>query len=144
MRYVLDTNVFLSYGLSSRTDHFEISEALDQAAEQGKVFLVVPQIVAEAWNVMTRPIEINGAGRSPFEAHSLITGLLFAFPLLPDPPELTVRWLELAALHNVRGRQVHDARLAALVGFHGLDGIVTNNADDFKRFGIRSLRPSEI
>jgi predicted nucleic acid-binding protein len=56
------------------------------------------------------------------------------FTVLPDSPEAFREWRRLIAAHEVRGANVHDARLAAVMQAHGVKQILTFNAADFKRF----------
>jgi predicted nucleic acid-binding protein len=45
----------------------------------------------------------------------------------------------------VRGRQVFDARLAAIMIEAGIDHILTFNADDFRRYpGITAVSPNNL
>lgn len=47
--------------------------------------------------------------------------------------------------HAVQGKQVHDARLAALVLSSGITHILTLNGADFARYpGITALDPLQI
>jgi predicted nucleic acid-binding protein len=47
--------------------------------------------------------------------------------------------------HNVRGVQVHDARLAAIMHAYGLNHILTLNQQDFLRYpGIQAVHPNQI
>jgi predicted nucleic acid-binding protein len=47
--------------------------------------------------------------------------------------------------YGVSGRQVHDARLAAVMEVHGVTHILTFNTDDFRRYpGIISVDPHAV
>jgi len=47
--------------------------------------------------------------------------------------------------HEVKGVQVHDARLAAGMYVHGVPQILTINVRDFKRFkGLSVLHPASV
>jgi len=43
-------------------------------------------------------------------------------------------WRKLVVTHQVRGKQVHDARLAASMIAHGITHILTLNGADFARY----------
>jgi len=46
--------------------------------------------------------------------------------------------------YEVKGVQVHDARLAAAMNIHGITKLLTMNTRDFQRFpGIEALQPGE-
>ena len=70
--------------------------------------------------------------------------LLLSFLLLPDTPEVFGIWLELVTTHQVSGKQVHDARLAASLKAHDVETLLTLNGDDFRRFDIRVVHPREV
>jgi len=54
-------------------------------------------------------------------------------------------WRRLVAAHDVRGVQVHDARLAALMEVYGVTSILTFNGGDFARYTkVQAIHPSEL
>jgi predicted nucleic acid-binding protein len=54
-------------------------------------------------------------------------------------------WKSLVVAQKVRGRQVHDARLAALMITHRIRRIPTLNSIDFERHaGIEPVAPQDI
>lgn len=64
---------------------------------------------------------------------------------LPDNGNVYLAWRQLVIAHNVRGVQVHDARLAAIMQAYGLNHILTMNQQDFVRYpGIEAIHPSQI
>ena len=98
----------------------------------------------EFWSVGTRPLSVNGFGCDSRRTRSEVERLLVRFLLLPDTPEVFSHWLELVTNHDVKGKQVHDARLIAAMKAHGLEHLLTLNAEDFKRFEIKTVQPSEV
>lgn len=64
---------------------------------------------------------------------------------IPDTHEVYAAWRRLVLEHNVKGAQVHDARLAAITEVHRIGKILTMNQGDFKRFTqIVAVHPAEI
>ena len=63
------------------------------------------------------------------------------FSLLPDRPEIYQTWKHLVRQHRVVGSKVHDARLVAAMQVHGIERLLTFNADDFARFPIVVVHP---
>jgi predicted nucleic acid-binding protein len=59
---------------------------------------------------------------------------LSAFSLLPDPPNILALWRDLCKHHEVKGKQVHDARLVALMEAHQVQKLLTFNIADFQRY----------
>jgi len=67
------------------------------------------------------------------------------FPLLDDVPPIYRHWRTLVEREGVIGRQVHDARLAAVMLAHAVTHILTFNTDDFRRFPeIVPVDPREV
>lgn len=68
---------------------------------------------------------------------------LFAF--LPDRPEVFAEWLQLVQSYRISGKQVHDARLVAVMRPHGLTHLLTLNGADFARFAeVVAVHPHEV
>ncbi len=95
---------------------------------------VVPQNRVEFWVVATRPQAVNGLGLSIVEADAERQRLERLFPLLPDPPDLYVRWVSLVNNFGVFGKPAHDARIVAAMLAHRLTHILTFNGGDFRRY----------
>ena len=52
-------------------------------------------------------------------------------------------WRKLIVAHSVKGKQVHDARLVALMKTNGIAHILTLNGGDFTRYpGIVAIDPA--
>ena len=56
------------------------------------------------------------------------------FSVLRESAEVYSEWKRLVAEHKVQGVKVHDARIVAAMNVHGINRIVTFNADDFRRY----------
>jgi predicted nucleic acid-binding protein len=65
--------------------------------------------------------------------------------LLPDDARVYAAWRELISAHDVRGVQVHDAKLAAAMLTHDVFHILTFNGADFARYPkIEAVHPSFV
>jgi predicted nucleic acid-binding protein len=65
--------------------------------------------------------------------------------LLPDNEDVYSTWRVLVLDHDVRGVQVHDTRLAALMQVHNVPYLLTFNRTDFSRYrGVRTVHPNEV
>jgi predicted nucleic acid-binding protein len=65
--------------------------------------------------------------------------------LVSDSRDVHDRWRALLLEHQIRGVQVHDARLAASMYVHGISSLLTFNVRDFRRFiDLRVVHPSEL
>ena len=102
---------------------------------QGDTLVTAAQNIAEFWNVCTRPATARGGfGLSLAVAEQRLQRVERGFTLLPELPTTYAIWRGLIVAHAVLGKQVHDARLAALMLSHGVTHLVTLNARDFARY----------
>ena len=125
--------------------HSAAAGALDFLFASGETVVIVPQNIAEFWNVCTRPVDHNGLGLTPSEAETEILKLEALFPLLPESPAIYHEWKRLVVTHAVSGVRVYDARLVASMNVHDVKDVVTFNTDDFHRYpGIRVLHPADL
>jgi predicted nucleic acid-binding protein len=99
----------------------------------GHMPCVTPQTLIEFRAVATRPASANGLNMSVAEAIGHTTAFEEAFGMLPDTPEIFPAWKAIVDGLGIRGKQVHDARLAAVCHVHGTRHLVTFNAAHFNR-----------
>ena len=112
---------------------------------QGEKLYTAPQNIVEFWNVATRPLDKNGLSMSPLEAEEEVTKFKTLFPIKFDSPAIHQQWLDLVSNYQVKGVNVHDARLVAVALVHGLTHILTFNDKDFRRYQeITVIRPDQI
>ena len=111
---------------------------------QGDTLVTAAQNIAEFWNVCTRPATARGGfGLSFAVAEQRLQTVEREFALLPELPTTYPIWRNLIVAHAVLGKQVHDARLAALMLSHGVTHIVTLNGRDFARYpGLTVVDPA--
>jgi predicted nucleic acid-binding protein len=142
---LVDSNVLIfsiQQGHPWREDSIKALEFFLAADETVCVFL---QNIAEFWNVCTRPVDKNGLGLQVKEKERRLTGLDSTLTLLHDTPSVYREWRKLLVQHDVKGSQVHDARLVAGMKIHGIDRVLTYNPADLKRYaGITAVRPGSI
>ncbi len=111
---------------------------------QGHQLVTAAQNIAEFWNVCTRPASARGGfGLSLAVAEQRLQRVERGFTLLPELATTYAIWRNLIVAHAVLGKQVHDARLAALMLSHGVTHLVTLNARDFTRYpGLTAIDPA--
>jgi predicted nucleic acid-binding protein len=104
------------------------------------------QNISEFWNVCTRPQTARGGLGLTFEQSERRLRLLERFvTVLPEPADLYQRWRQLIIAHRILGVQVHDAKLVAAMGLHGINQILTLNGRDFSRYPeITALAPENL
>ena len=67
------------------------------------------------------------------------------FPCLPEPSDIADVWQRIAVHYTVKGKQAHDARIAAFMIAHGVTRLITLNPADFARYSeITAVTPQEI
>lgn len=122
-------------------------EAVEQLEKGGHELYVTIQNQAEFWNVVTRPKHNNGYGIDHQQANYYLRLIEQAFSLVTESKNSYRLWRRLVVDYSVSGVQVHDARLAAVMLDNGIEGILTLNNQDFKRYepeGIMAFHPTSI
>jgi len=144
MSVLVDTNVLLR---RTQPDHASHTVAVDSVAmllAAGQPLYIVPQNIAEFWNVATRPAVNNGLGFSVAATLREVDIIEQLLVLLPDSPEIYSEWKRLVVRHNVLGSKVHDTRLVAAMNVHGVSRILTFNTADFVRYPTQALHPADV
>lgn len=136
MSYLVDTNVLLRSVQKSHPMQSDADRAITLLLHNPEAVSVVPQNLIEFWAVATRPQIQNGLGLSVDETARQIAYFKSVFMLLPDTTAIFGEWERLVAQHQVRGKQVYDARLVAAMIVHDLTHLLTFNTADFKRFTV--------
>ncbi|MGI8577394.1 MAG: type II toxin-antitoxin system VapC family toxin [Nocardioidaceae bacterium] len=144
-RAVLDTNVLLAATDEARQEHEQAVAAINVWPASGLVLYTSGQILREYLAVATRPVGQNGLGMGRLDAVANVRALRVRLNLLAEDTKVSDRLLELLETVECGGKQVHDANVVATMLVHGIDTVVTMNADDFGRFGdhvlVVGLRP---
>ena len=103
------------------------------------------QNLGEFWNVSTRPVDRNGFGLSIQETARRFESVVRNMTLLKEVEAVFPAWLQLMKAHEIRGIQVHDAHIAAVLEVHGVSNLLTFNGADFKRFPkVIAVHPQEV
>jgi predicted nucleic acid-binding protein len=143
--YLLDTNILIRLVLPHDPLCPVATSAVDELKRRGDTACIATQNLVEFWNVATCPVEANGLGMTPDKAAVEVDRIEAMFRLLDDRAGVYARWRTLVGAHCVSGRQVYDARLVALMLEHGVDRILTFNADDFTRYSeIVTVTPTSL
>ena len=148
MPFLLDTGILLRLVNENDPLHAEVEQAVDTLILRREDLLITTQNVAELWNVATRPVANNGLALSPADAAKVyqdaiepLCGLLVEMDTLPD------LFRRLLVQYDVVGKQVHDARLVAMMIVWQIENVLTLNDRDFRRYepeGITVITPASI
>jgi predicted nucleic acid-binding protein len=145
MVYLADTNIAARRILTADPLYPAIKRAIDALLLRGDVVSVTAQNLVEFQALATRPVEANGLGMTPAEANQQAREIEAVFPLLEETPDVYLNWRSLMERYDVRGRQVYDARIVAVMLAHGVTHVVTTNAAHFRRFpDITVVEPQEL
>jgi predicted nucleic acid-binding protein len=145
MLMLLDTNLLLRFVQPHDPRYALIMAAIHRLTLQSVRLCYSPQNLVEFWNAATRPLAANGFGWSIAEAEREVVKLEAFFQLLPDTPDIHTEWRRLVVSCGVSGKQVYDARLAAVMRAHGVGRLLTFNVSDFTRYpGITAVHPQDV
>lgn len=143
-RTLLDTMIVLRLFDREDARYAEVYPHVAHLIQIGVALFVAPQVLYEARVVLTRPVSDHGKGQDAAVFADLIENLRSYAAIIPDPPDLVGRWLELCDAHNVVGKRCHDVRLVAWMRAHGVDTILTLNPKDFSTFPIHVVAPGTM
>lgn len=148
MTFLLDTGVILR--LADETDllHQNVGDAVNALIIRGRDLFITTQNIAEFWNVATRPKENNGKALPPEAVARLFDETIApACGILTESRKTPDEFKRLLVQYNVTGKQVHDARLVAVMLSWKIEHILTLNPRNFRRFeaeGISVIEPAAI
>jgi predicted nucleic acid-binding protein len=144
-KYLIDTNVLLRIFRIDDPQHQLIRASLDELGNRDTESCFSLQNIAEFWNVCTRPADRNGYGISIADTNECVEYIERTMTFLPDNQEVYSIWRQLVIAKNVRGVQVHDAHLVAIMLAYGLTEILTLNQADFLRYAdIQAVHPNQL
>ncbi len=146
MDVLADSGILLRLLEPTDPYHTIVEQAVKALHARGDRIVIAPQNVAEYWNVCTRPAAARGGyGLSIAETNRRLIIIEAVFSILTEPPAAYSLWRALVVTHAVQGKQVHDARLVALMQAHGITHILTLNDSDFARYaGITAIPPASL
>jgi predicted nucleic acid-binding protein len=133
MSWLIDTSILFRLANVSDPLHRQAVGAIARLFQDNELLVVSPQNLIELWNVATRPAGSNGMDLSAADAAEIVDVFAAEFPPLSEIPELYSTWRKLVRSIEVRGKQVHDARIVAICQLHQVQNILTFNVRDFQR-----------
>lgn len=145
MAYSVDTNVMWRRFIPGDPRHSIAVAAIDTLMRRGETLVISAQNLIEFRSLATRPPDVNGLGMTTAQAIKIAREIQAFFTLLPDTADIYPHWQTLVDTYDVKGRQVHDARLAAVMLTHGITHLLTFNPADFRRFSeITVVEPQNV
>jgi predicted nucleic acid-binding protein len=148
MSFLLDTGILLRLADDRDLQHPIITQAIRSLIGKGEELLITTQNVAEFCNVATRPIANGGLGLSSKDGLDLfIREVEPICTVLTEPDKVFHQLKQLIAKYGVIGKQVHDARLVAMMLVWQIENVLTLNDRDFARYqleGITIVTPGSL
>jgi predicted nucleic acid-binding protein len=148
MSTLLDTGILLRLVDKKDSLHGLVEDAVDTLIARREELLITTQNIAELWNVATRPITNNGLALTPTAIAKLYEDTIDPMcEVLPEPDTFVDQLKRLLIQYGATGKQVHDARLIAMMIVWQVESLLTLNERDFRRYeaeGIRIFTPASI
>ena len=143
--WMLDTNILLRMTKQDDPQYRLLRDIVDRPLDRGSRLCYTTQTFGEFWNVSTRPQKQNGLGMIIAKVDQFAREIERDLEFLPDGLKVHEKWRELLVVHEVKGVQVHDTRLAASMYVHGISNLLTFNVRDFQRFkDINVVHPANV
>jgi toxin-antitoxin system PIN domain toxin len=129
----LDTNVLVAATVATHPSHAAAVALLDRLTGEQAPLCISPQVCREFLVVLTRqPVE--GRTFTVAEATASLDTWRSAASVLDEDEAVLAELLSLVRARQVRGKQVHDANVVAVMLANGISRLATFNAADFQRF----------
>ena len=145
MQYLVDTSVLVRAVHIRDPASLTARTALAALPRAGHRLCVLPQNLAEFWFACTRPVQSNGLAYSYSRTQRYVAKFEPYFELFYETSAVYMQWRRLLAEHQIVGRQLFDARLAAAALVHGFDRILTFDIAHFSRYsGITVVHPADV
>ncbi len=146
MSILLDTSVLVALKGVNADKQLQVQQAIRLLDAKGWQLCIAPQILMEYWSVATRPASARGGlGLTISEANEDVAAFVQRFHLLLETESLFPTWWGIVRDYDVSGRQVWDARIAALMRQHNVLHLLTFNVGDFRRFDfLYALEPNAL
>lgn len=134
-RVLLDTNILVYAMDGASTFHAQSRAMLEQAYAVDARLCIAPQCLAEFFSLVTNPKRVALA-KSPADALAAVEAIasLPGLEVLPVPIDVVSRWVDLCRQHPVKGAEIYDLQIIAVMLANGIRRICTYNTTDFARF----------
>jgi predicted nucleic acid-binding protein len=130
----VDTNILVFATDADSPFQSAAETELEQWRKQGTDLYIGVQVLREYLAVTTRPALGQVAPPDYPAILGNIASFRSEFHVLEDTRLASEKLGELIQRFAVKGRQVHDANIAASMLIHGLQHLLTHNGSDFTRF----------
>lgn len=129
----VDTSVIIAASVAEHPSHEVARDAVDHLVHDQTPLCISPQVCREILAVLTRQ-PVAGRTFTTEEALTVLGGWRHGANLLVEDGAVVDILETLIERHGVRGKQVHDCNIVAVMLVHKIGRLVTRNPADFKRF----------
>jgi hypothetical protein len=138
----VDTNLLVYAHRAGCPEHQAARRAIEEAATDAGGWGIPSPCVFEFWSVVTHPSSIGG-GSSPASARGFIESLIetAGATILPPPPALAPRCLQIAEQLDVRGPRIFDLQISLTALDAGVTEIWTHDSGFIGLPGLKVLDP---
>ncbi len=146
MAWFVDTGIWLRLFDQSDPRQGSIRTSMIVLRQRGTAAAFNAQVVAEFWNVCTRPASARGGYGLPHEDVERRVRFIERWGLfLPENAADYLDWKRIVASQRVTGVAVHDARIVAAMNTAGISNILTLNVADFRRYThLQAWSPEDV
>ena len=132
-RCLIDTNVLVYATVAGSPWYDEARRWLADLQRGGISLYITTQIYREYLVVLTRG-EVFEQMFTPDEALDILRTLRTSVTVLGETSQSLEILQDLVQRYQVKGKQVHDANIVAVMVHQNVDRLATYNQDDFKRY----------
>jgi predicted nucleic acid-binding protein len=138
----VDTNLLVYAHRAGCPEHEQARRSIEEAANSGEEWGIPGPCVFEFWSVVTHPASAGGASR-PSVARGFIYGLVetAGAVILPPPPAMVPRCLQLADQMDVCGPRIFDLQISLTALEAGVSELWTHDGGFVGLPGIRIRDP---
>ena len=129
----LDTCLIVAASVDAHPSHSSASSYAVKLVGDDVPLCISPQVCREFIVTLTRK-PIGGKIYAIEEALGALQQWRQACTLLEETDAVVDHWKALLERYQVRGKQVHDANIVAVMKAYGVKRLATRNAADFQRY----------
>jgi uncharacterized protein len=141
----LDTNILVYAHRAGCPEHQAARRAIEDAASHRDLWGIPSPCLFEFWSVVTHPSS-TGGGSDPVSARRFIEALIqtAGAAILPPPPSLAPRCLQIAEQLDVRGPRIFDLQISLTALDAGVTEIWSHDAGFLGLPGLKIRDPFRV
>ncbi|MBI3418011.1 MAG: PIN domain-containing protein [Verrucomicrobia bacterium] len=136
----IDANVLVALAVKEHPSHSQAVSVFDRELTANEEVVLSPSVAAEFLHVVTDPRRITPAQEMTAAIFWLRAWATEVAPVWLTPNDAAIElWLKWMAEFRLGRKRILDTQYAALLHTHNVRRLLTNNADDFRVFGVFEL-----